>query len=119
MKNLSMQLRVCRGALGLALTALSGLARSRRAGAAEAASSAAAIAAAKEILTMKNAARCIRRGAQRSFSDVKDALVQSNLNYQKDLNEVALIVAQNWPAAKTKSARAWRRSTPPTSPSRS
>ena len=39
-------------------------------------------------------------------------MLQSNLNYQKDLNEVAVIVAQNLPAAKRKSAMAWRRSTP-------
>jgi hypothetical protein len=54
----------------------------------------AAIAAAKELLAMKGAngvyANIIPNVVQRS----KDALIQSNLNYQKDLTEVAIIVVK-------------------------
>src|ERR1700730_18116513 len=49
----------------------------------------AAIAAAEEILAMKYA-NDVPNIVQRT----KDSLLQSNLNYQKDLNEVAVIVAQ-------------------------
>ena len=80
----------------------------------------AAMAAAKEILTMKNAAAMYANAVPNLVEQTKNALVQQNLNYQKDLDEVAIIVAKNFsPAAKRKSARAWRRSTPTSSPSRS
>ena len=49
----------------------------------------------------------------------KDQLLQTNLNYQKDLNEVAVIVAQKLAGREKKSATAWRRSTPANLPSRS
>lgn len=55
----------------------------------------AAIAAAKEILTMKNAAAMYAGAVPNLVQRTKDTLLQSNLNYQKDLNEVAVIVAQN------------------------
>ena len=55
----------------------------------------AAIAAAKEILTMKNASAMYAGAVGNIVQRTKDTLLQSNLNYQKDLNEVALIVAQN------------------------
>ena len=54
----------------------------------------AAIAAAKEILTMKNAAAMYANAVPNIVQQTKDTLLQSNLNYQKDLNEVAVIVAQ-------------------------
>jgi hypothetical protein len=54
----------------------------------------AAIAAAKEILTMKNASAMYAAAVPNIVQQTKDALLQSNLNYQKDLNEVAVIVAQ-------------------------
>jgi uncharacterized protein len=54
----------------------------------------AAIAAAKEILTMKNASAMYASAVPNIVQQTKDSLLQSNLNYQKDLNEVALIVAQ-------------------------
>jgi hypothetical protein len=54
----------------------------------------AAIAAAKELLAMKGAngvyANIIPNVVQRT----KDALIQSNLNYQKDITEVAIIVVR-------------------------
>jgi hypothetical protein len=54
----------------------------------------AAIAAAKEILTLKNASAMYQGAVPNIVQRTKDTLLQSNLNYQKDLNEVALIVAQ-------------------------
>ena len=54
----------------------------------------AAIAAAKEILTMKNASAMYASAVPNIVQQTKDALLQTNLNYQKDLNEVAVIVAQ-------------------------
>jgi hypothetical protein len=55
----------------------------------------AALAAAKEILTMKNAGAMYASAVPNIVDQTKNALVQSNLNYQKDLNEVAVIVARN------------------------
>ena len=56
--------------------------------------SAAAIGYAKEILTMKNASAMYANAVPNLVQQTKDTLMQSNLNYQKDLNEVAIIVAQ-------------------------
>ena len=55
----------------------------------------AALAAAKEILTMKNASAMYAGAVPNIVQQTKDSLLQSNLNYQKDLNEVAVIVAKN------------------------
>src|SRR5580692_4935027 len=54
----------------------------------------AAIAAAKEILAMKNVSMMYAKAVPNVVQQTKDALLQSNLNYQKDLNEVAVVVAQ-------------------------
>src|SRR3954471_16855927 len=54
----------------------------------------AAMAAAKEILAMKNASAMYGNAVPNLVQQTKDTLMQSNLNYQKDLNEVAVIVAQ-------------------------
>ena len=54
----------------------------------------AAIAAAKEILAMKNAAAMYASAVPNIVQQTRDQLMQSNLNYQKDLNEVAVIVAE-------------------------
>jgi hypothetical protein len=56
--------------------------------------SAAAIAAAKEILAMKNAGAMYANAIPGIVQQTKQVLLQNNLNYQKDLNEVAVIVAQ-------------------------
>ena len=56
--------------------------------------SAAAIAAAKEILAMKNAGAMYANAVPGIVQQTKQVLLQNNLNYQKDLNEVAVIVAQ-------------------------
>lgn len=54
----------------------------------------AAIAAAKEILAMKNASAMYAAAVPNIVQQTKETLMQSNLNYQKDLNEVAVIVAK-------------------------
>jgi hypothetical protein len=59
------------------------------------AASPAAIAAAKEILAMKNASAMYQNAVPNIVQQTKDTLLQTNLNYQKDLNEVAVIVAKN------------------------
>ena len=92
MKSLSRILSAACLALGLALSAVP-------AGAQQAApplkpASPAAIAAAKEILTMKNASAMYANAVPNIVQRTKDTLLQNNLNYQKDLNEVAVIVAQ-------------------------
>ena len=53
-----------------------------------------AMAAAREILQMKNVAGMYAGAVPGMVQKTKDALLQANLNYQKDLNEVAVIVAQ-------------------------
>ncbi len=55
----------------------------------------AAFAAAKEILAMKNASAMYASAVPNLVEQTKNTLLQANLNYQKDLNEVALIVAKN------------------------
>ena len=54
----------------------------------------AALAAAKEILAMKNASAVYASAVPNIVDRTKNQLMQSNLNYQKDLNEVAVIIAQ-------------------------
>ncbi len=52
------------------------------------------MAAAREILGMKNAAAMYSQAVPNIVQQTKDQLLSTNLNYQKDLNEVAVIVAQ-------------------------
>jgi uncharacterized protein len=78
-------------ALGLALTGVSAWAQQP---ASPKPASPAAIAAAKEILTLKNASAMYANAVPGMVQKTKDVLLQNNLNYQKDLNEVAVIVAQ-------------------------
>jgi hypothetical protein len=54
-----------------------------------------ALAAAKEILTMKNANAMYASAVPNVVEQTRNALMQTNLNYQKDLNEVAVIIAKN------------------------
>jgi hypothetical protein len=61
----------------------------------------AAVAAAAEILSMKNASAMYAAAVPNIVQQTKDALLRSNLNYQKDLDEVALVVAQKM-AGRTK-----------------
>jgi hypothetical protein len=87
MKSLSRILSAAFLALGLALTALP-------AGAQQPKPSPAAIAAAKEILVLKSANSMYANAVPGMVQRTKDSLLQANLNYQKDLDEVAVIVAQ-------------------------
>lgn len=59
-----------------------------------AAPSPAAIASAKELLTLKHATAMYANAVPGMVERTKTTLLQSNLNYQKDLNEVAVIVAK-------------------------
>ena len=61
----------------------------------------AAVAAAAEILSMKNASAMYASAVPNIVQQTKDSLLRSNLNYQKDLDEVALVVAQKM-AGRTK-----------------
>jgi hypothetical protein len=56
----------------------------------------AALAAAKEILTLKNASAMYAAAVPNIVHQTKDQLLQTNLNYQKDLNEVEVIVAHTF-----------------------
>ena len=64
------------------------------AGAQDKPASPAAIASAKEILAMKNASGMYAAAVPNLVEQTKEQLIQSNLNYQKDLNEVSVIIAQ-------------------------
>ena len=55
----------------------------------------AAIAVAKELLTLKGVGSIYATAVPNIVQRAKDQLLASNLNYQKDLNEVAVIVAQS------------------------
>src|SRR3981081_2773121 len=92
MKSLSRILSAAGLALGLALAGVPAGAHQRPPPLKPA--SPAAIAAAKEILTMKNASAMYANAVPNIVQQTKDVLLQNNLNYQKDLNEVAVIVAQ-------------------------
>ena len=99
MKSLSRILSAAGLAMGLALTAVPADAQQKNAPAPTTVplkpASPAAIAAAKEILTMKNASAMYASAVPNLVEQTKNVLMQSNLNYQKDLNEVAIIVAKN------------------------
>jgi hypothetical protein len=90
MKSLARILSAASLALGLALTGVPAGAQQPAAKPA----SPAAIAAAKEILALKGASGMYTNAVPNIVERTKDALLQSNLNYQKDLGEVAVIVAQ-------------------------
>jgi hypothetical protein len=83
-------------ALGLALTSLPASAQAPQGGAAPTLkpASPACLANAKEILTMKNAAAMYANAVPNIVEQTKAQLLQTNLNLQKDLNEVAVIVVQ-------------------------
>jgi hypothetical protein len=98
MKSLSRILSAAGLAVGLALAAVPAGAQQKNAPTATTPlkpGSPAAIAAAKEILAMKNASAMYANAVPNLVEQTKNVLMQSNLNYQKDLNEVAIIVAKN------------------------
>ncbi len=89
MKSVLKFLPVATLAVGLALSAAPAMAQSTPPKATPA-----AIAAAKEILQIKHAGAMYAGAVPGIVEKTKAALIQQNLNYQKDLNEVAPIVAQ-------------------------
>jgi hypothetical protein len=89
MKCLSKTFLVAGFALAMAITAASAQAPAPLKPA-----SPAAIVAAKEILVLKNASAMYASAVPNIVQRTKDSVIQNNLNYQKDLNEVAVIVAQ-------------------------
>jgi hypothetical protein len=90
MKSLSRILSAAGLALGLVLAGVPAKAQT------QAQPSPAAIAAAKEILAMKHASAMYSAAVPNIVERTKDQLLQTNLNYQKDLNEVAVIVAKKF-----------------------
>jgi hypothetical protein len=96
MKSFSGILPAAGVALGLALTGIPAAAQSpaQKQPAPVKQASPAAIAAAREILTMKHASAMYANAVPNVVQQTKDVLLRANLNYQKDLNEVAVIVAQ-------------------------
>jgi len=97
MKSLLRSLPASGLAVALALIGVPAMAQTAAAPAATPAkpASPAAVAAAKEILTLKNVGAMYADAVPSLVAQTKNGLLQSNLNYQKDLNEVAVIVAQN------------------------
>jgi hypothetical protein len=100
MKSFSRILSAAGLALGLVLTGVPAGAQQKNAPAPATVpglkpASPAALAAAKEILTMKNASAMYAAAVPNIVEQTKNSLLQSNLNYQKDLNEVAIIIAKN------------------------
>jgi hypothetical protein len=96
MKRLLKILSAAGLALGLALTAVpAGAQQQQPAPVPLKPASPAAIAAAKEILALKRANTMYAAAVPNIVQQTKDTLLQQNLNYQKDLNEVALIVAKD------------------------
>jgi hypothetical protein len=87
MKSLSRIVSAAGLALGLALTGVSAQAQSPP--------TPAAMAAAREILALKNVSNMYAVAVPSIVQRTKDALLQTNLNYQKDLEEVSLIVAKS------------------------
>jgi hypothetical protein len=57
--------------------------------------SAAALAAAKQILALKNANAMYANAVPNIVEQTKTKLLAANLNYQKDLNEAAVVVAKD------------------------
>ena len=96
MKSLSRILSAAGLALGLALSAVPASAQQKDAPAAAPLkpASPAALAAAKEILVMKNAGAMFANAVPNLVAQTKNGLTQNNLNYQKDLDEVAVVVAK-------------------------
>ena len=56
----------------------------------------AALSAAREFLVMKNVGAMFAGAVPGVVDQARNALTQQNLNYQKDINEVAVIVAKNF-----------------------
>ena len=78
-------------ALGLVLIAVGSPAPAQQ----QAAPPASAVQAARDYLAIKNARAMYADAVTGVVERTKTALMQTNINYQKDLNEVAVIIAKN------------------------
>ena len=98
MKVFSAILTAASLAAAVALAGAPAMAQAPKQGAAPAAPakplSPSAIAAAREILTLKNATAMYANAVPGLVAQSRNALTQQNLNYQKDLDEVAVVVAK-------------------------
>ena len=98
MKGFSAILTAASLAAAVALVGAPAMAQAPKQGAAPAAPSKplspAALAAAKEILALKNAGAMYANAVPGLVAQSRNALTQQNLNYQKDLDEVAVVVAK-------------------------
>ncbi|HET6839456.1 MAG TPA: DUF2059 domain-containing protein [Bradyrhizobium sp.] len=94
MKRLSRILSAAGLALGVALAGVPAVAQQQQPIQLKPASPA-AMAAAREILAMKKVSAMYAGAVPNFVQQAKSAFTQNFLNYQKDLNEVAVIVAQN------------------------
>jgi hypothetical protein len=99
MKGFSAILTAASLAAAVALVGVPAMAQAPKQGAAPAAPSKplspASLAAAKEILVLKNATAMYANAVPGLVAQSRNALTQQNLNYQKDLDEVAVVVAKN------------------------
>lgn len=96
MKSLSRILSAAGLALGLALAAVpAGAQPAAQPAAPLKPASPAAIAAAKELLNLKGVGGIYASAVPNIVQRAKDQLLANNLNYQKDLNEVATAIAQS------------------------
>ena len=82
----------------------------------QAKSSAAAIASAKEILAAKNVNAIYQGAVPGLVQTSQESLLQSNLNYQKDLDEVAVKVAKDLAGREQEIGGRWQGIMPPASP---
>lgn len=98
MKYLSQMLIAGGFAVGLALSGAAAQAQTAAAPAQQQLkpASPAALAAAKELLTLKNAHAMYASAIPNIVQRTKANLLQNNLNYQKDLDEVALVIAKEF-----------------------
>ncbi|WP_426434451.1 DUF2059 domain-containing protein [Bradyrhizobium genosp. P] len=96
MKRFSGLLSAATLAVGLALVTAPAMAQQQPAAPTVKPSSPAAIASAKEILAMKNVAVMYAGAVPGIIEKTKTGLLQQYLNYQKDLDEVAIIVAKTY-----------------------
>ncbi|WGS18009.1 MULTISPECIES: DUF2059 domain-containing protein [unclassified Bradyrhizobium] len=95
MKRFSGLLSAATLAVGLALASAPAMAQQQPAPPKVKQSSPAAIAYAKEILALKNVGTMYAGAVPGIVEKTKTGLLQQYLNYQKDLDEVAVIVAKN------------------------
>jgi hypothetical protein len=66
-----------------------------------------ALAAAKELLALKNTSALYTNAVPNMVERTKETLLRANLNYQKDLDEVAVIVTQRLAGRQAEIGEGW------------